>query len=99
MNKILTHIFIKTVFILVFSFLIFSCSNSAKEKNETQSIVTDTIRSDSNTIASCKPIQLKGKIVAAGNPKIVKAGTPEITAGFNNVHRVGKLKVVENVKE
>jgi len=68
------------------------------ENSETQNTNADTT-ARSYSIASCKPIELNGKIFEAGAPKIVKAGAPEITSGFNNVHPVGKLKTIEGIVE
>lgn len=75
-----------------------SCNNSPKEVAEKQSAITDTTSTQFNSVSSCKPIELKGKVFKSGAPKIVKASSPEITSGFNNVHPVGKIKIIEDIK-
>ncbi len=91
------YIFFKTFFLGVLFFL-FSCKNSSEENIQIQTAGSDTAPL-SYSISSCKPIELKGKVFEAGAPKIVKAGAPEITSGFNNVHPVGKLKTIEGIVE
>ncbi len=84
-------------FVLTATLFITSCAEKKHENAEAKS-AADTSDSKNLSIASCKPIELKGRVFEAGAPKIVKAGTPEVTTGFNNVHPLGKLKTIEGVK-
>jgi ligand-binding sensor domain-containing protein/serine phosphatase RsbU (regulator of sigma subunit) len=84
---------------LIFLCSFISCKNSPQENTETKKENTTAVAdSQSYYISSCKPILLKGKVTKGGEPKIVKAGEPEVTAGFNNIHPLGKLKIIEDIK-
>jgi ligand-binding sensor domain-containing protein/serine phosphatase RsbU (regulator of sigma subunit) len=97
MNKKNIHIFLQ-IFSFTFLLLFASCKNSSQEIAETQKENAAALAdSQSYSLATCKPIELKGKIIEGSAPKIVKAGTPEITSGFNNIHPVGKLKTIDGV--
>jgi ligand-binding sensor domain-containing protein/serine phosphatase RsbU (regulator of sigma subunit) len=96
MNKILFNTFFKTSLFFAAAFLIHSCGNKPiAETNSGTPAITDTTNKSTTSLSGCKPVLLKGKVIEAGAPKVVKAGSPAITAGFNNVHALGKLKVVE----
>ena len=98
MIKKTDYILLKS-FCFVFAFLLFSCGNSKKEIAEKENInSSDAVDSQSYFLSRCKPIELKGKTIEAGTPKIIKAGSPEITSGFNNVHPLGKLKTIADIK-
>lgn len=85
---------------LAFAFLvsgIYSCSRTAETpKEQLPADIADTGKTES--MGYCKPILLEGKVTEAGAPKVISVGKPELTSGFNNVHPVGRLKVVEGVK-
>jgi len=98
MDKKLLHLAGKLFFILLSVFFIFSCGDGPQTGPEALKTNSDTTSIDAAaSLSSCKPILLEGKVIEAGKPTVVKAGTPEMTPGFNNIHPVGQLKVVENV--
>jgi ligand-binding sensor domain-containing protein/serine phosphatase RsbU (regulator of sigma subunit) len=96
MIRSVTH----SIFFLLVSCILFS---SCQEKPQTE-ISLSTTENDSVAMAAnialgaCKPIELKGRVFEASAPKVVKAGNPEVVAGFNNIHPLGTLKVVEDIK-
>jgi len=84
--------------LLTSALLIASCQNNSRPETETLAKAADTSRvGTTSQLTGCNPILLEGKIFEAGNPKLVKAGAPEVTTGFNNIHAVGQIKIVENV--
>src|SRR5579885_867679 len=88
-----------SVCIFLSALFISSCKNTSRAEAETINVTSDTSAIGVVTpLGGCKPILLEGKVAAAGAPKVTKAGAPEVTSGFNNVHRVGELKVIENVE-
>ncbi|MGZ4039084.1 MAG: two-component regulator propeller domain-containing protein [Bacteroidia bacterium] len=83
--------------VLALSFFVFSCSNRSKENTEAKNTTQTVADTQSYSFPTGKPVELKGKVVEAGLPKIVKAGNPEVTSGFNNIHPVGKIKTIEGI--
>ncbi len=95
-NPVHTFIsFLLISFVAVFSW---SCgSKTGAGAEEAVAIPDSTAVGTTTSLGGCKPIVLEGKVIEAGAPTVVKAGTPEMTAGFSNIHPVGQLKVVEDV--
>jgi ligand-binding sensor domain-containing protein/serine phosphatase RsbU (regulator of sigma subunit) len=84
--------------VLVISLLCSSCRNSAGGSDEESAAADSTAAGKSVALQAVKSQKIEGKLVEAGKPKTVKAGKPVVTPGFNNIHPVGQLKVVEDVR-
>ncbi len=80
---------------------VFSCTNNSQQKNKETAtrVSTDSVsKSNVDTLITGKPFPVTGKVVEAGKPTIVKAGKPEVTNGFNNIHDIGSFKTIRNVE-
>ena len=81
--------------------LVFSCAHNSQQKNnETVATTTDSsqLKSYLDTLVTGKSFPVTGRVVEAGKPIITKAGLPEITTGFNNMHDVGFIKTTKNIE-
>ncbi len=86
------------LFIALSAGFVFSCKNEAPADAEATAARSDSAALGTTTsLQGPKPVSLEGKVLEAGKPIVVKAGNPEVTTGFNNIHPVGPLKTVDDV--